>query len=106
MQNEAADRAALILKAVYEHVGGRVGLSFNLLAIVELSGIQHHGPVYDAAVQFLVEEVEALDEYERGGAVAAGDRPYGNLYYAMTQKGKEIVEGAGRRGDSGAPDPG
>ena len=89
--------------AVCQQAGGRVGVEISLPDVAQRAGIQHHGPVYDAAVQILVEDLEALEEGERGTTIAAGDHPYGNLFFKLTQKGKEMIEGAGQTGDRGAP---
>jgi hypothetical protein len=43
-------------------------------------------------VKILVEDVEALEEGERGATIPAGDHPYSNLFLKLTQKGKEMVE--------------
>jgi hypothetical protein len=104
MQDEAEDRAAMILYAVYQEVGGQVGVEISLPDVAQRAGIQHYGPVYDAAVKILVEDVEALEEGERGATIAAGDHPYGNLFFKLTQKGKEMFES--RTGDREAPGPG
>jgi hypothetical protein len=47
--------------------------------------------------------LEALEEGERGTTIAAGDHPYSNPFFKLTQKGKEMIEGAGQTGDRGAP---
>ncbi|MBA3472840.1 MAG: hypothetical protein H0T57_06350 [Rubrobacter sp.] len=105
MQVKAEDRAAMILYAVYQQVGGQVGVAVSLPDVALRASVQHHGPVYDDAVKILVEDMMALEEGERGADIPSGDHPYGTLFFKLTQKGKDMVEEA-RKGEGGAPEPG
>lgn len=94
MQSEAEDRAATILYAVYQEIGGQVGVAVSLPDVALKAGVQHHGPIYDDAVKILVQDMEALEVGERGADIPSGDHPYGTLFFKLTQKGKDMVETA------------
>jgi hypothetical protein len=64
MPDEVREHSLRILKAVHEHVKGRVGETIPLSEVVRQAGLQHYGPAYNAAVE---------DSYRRGGA--RGRRP-------------------------------
>ena len=97
MPDEVRENALRILKAVYDHVEGRVGVAVVLQSVVQNDkniNLSYHGPEYNEAVEYLVEE-GALEEDERYRNVAAGVHSGGGLYYNMTRRGPEMLREAG-----------
>ena len=97
MPDEVRENALRILKAVYDHVEGRVGVAVVLQSVVqndENINLSYHGPEYNEAVGYLIEE-GALEEDERYRNVAAGVQPGGGLYYNMSRRGSEMLREAG-----------
>ena len=81
-----------ILRALDRAAAHRMGVAVNLPAAVEADGTQHSGPDYNEAAQFLIDE-GAIAQAPRTAPIASGDRdhPGGNLYWAMTEKGKALL---------------
>jgi hypothetical protein len=97
MPDEVRENALRILKAVYDHVEGRVGVAVVLQSVAqndENVNLSYHGPEYNEAVGYLIEE-GALEEDERYRNVAAGVQPGGGLYYNMSRRGSEMLREAG-----------
>jgi hypothetical protein len=67
-----------------------VGVAVNLPAAVEADGTQLYGPDYNEAVEFLIGE-GAIEEDPRTAPIASGDYPGGNLYWAITEKGRALL---------------
>ena len=97
MPDEVRENAVRILKAVYDHVEGRVGVAVVLQSVVQNDknvNLSYHGPEYNEAVEYLIEE-GALEEDERCRNVAAGAQPGGGLYYNMSRRGSEMLRESG-----------
>jgi len=97
LPDEVRENALRILKAVYDHVEGRVGVAVVLQSVVQNDknvNLSYHGPEYDEAVEYLIEE-GALEEDERYRNVAAAVHPGSGLYYNMSRRGPEMLREAG-----------
>jgi hypothetical protein len=97
MPDEVRENALRILKAVYDHVEGRAGVAVVLQSVVQNDknvNLSYHGPEYNEAVEYLVEE-GALEEDEQYRNVAAGVHSGGGLYYHMSRRGPEMLREAG-----------
>ena len=97
MPDEVRENALRILKAVYDHVEGRVGVAVVLQSVVQNDknvNLSYHGPDYNEAVEYLVEE-GALEEDERYRNFAAWHHPCSALYYNMSRRGPEMLREAG-----------
>jgi hypothetical protein len=97
MPDEVRENALRILKAVYDHVEGRAGVAVVLQSVVQNDknvNLSYHGPEYNEAVEYLVEE-GALEEDEQYRNVAAGVHSGGGLYYNMSRRGPEMLREAG-----------
>ena len=81
--------AQLILRALDRAAGGRVGEHVNLHAAVNDDGTKNHGRDYNEAVEYLIAE-DAIEEDSRTKSIVSGDHPGGNLYWAMTRRGKAL----------------
>jgi hypothetical protein len=97
LPNEVRENALRILKAVYDHVEGRVGVAVVLQSVVQHNtniNLSYHGPEYNEAVEYIIEE-GALEEDERYRNFAAGDHLGSALYYNMSRRGSEMLREAG-----------
>jgi hypothetical protein len=97
MPDGVRENALRILKAVYDHIEGRVGVAVVLQSVVQNDknvNLPYHGPEYNEAVEYLVVE-GALEEDERYRNFAAGDHRGTALYYNMTRRGPEMLREAG-----------
>src|SRR5215203_1946532 len=98
MPDEVRENALRILKAVNDHIEGRVGVAVVLQSVVQNDknvNLPYHRPEYNEAVEYLVEE-GALEVDERYRNFAAGEHPGTALYYNMTRRGPEMLREAGR----------
>jgi len=91
MEDDVRYNARLILGALDYVVGGQVGVAANLPAAVQGAGFEPHGPDYNKAVKFLIEE-GAIKEGPRGEEIASGDHPGNTLYWEMTEQGKALLQ--------------
>ena len=81
--------AWLILRALDRAASGQVGKTVNLHATVADDGTQNFGPDYDEAMWFLIDEA-AIEDNPGMAPVVFGEHPGGNLYWAVTPRGKAL----------------
>jgi hypothetical protein len=79
-----------ILRALDRAATHRVGVAVNLPAAFKADGTQHSGPDYNEAVEFLIDE-GAIEEDPGTAPIGSGDHPGGNLYWAITEKGRALL---------------
>jgi len=79
-----------ILRALDRAAAHRVGVAVDLPAALKADGTQHYGPDYNEAVEFLIDE-GAIEENPRTAPIGSGDYPRGNLYWAITEKGRALM---------------
>jgi len=87
--DDVSYNAWLILRALDRATSGRLYEPVNLHTAVAQDGTQNYGEDYNEAVEYLIAE-GAIEEDPRTGTIVSGDHPGGNLYWAMTDRGKEL----------------
>ena len=90
MHDKVREDAMVVLQAVHDAVDGSVGEPVALQEVVRRGGWEPHGPDYNAAVEYLLDN-SALEADTRFGAIASGDHPGGFLHFYITERGRDML---------------